>query len=375
MTSGRKTCNGPRTGIILLATALLLLNTTISTPSLKTLGIGSDAPDFSLSDEQGKTRPLNELLGPKLTIVVFWASWSKKSEKALEQMQQLYENYHPKGLAVIGINVEQQKVTADIRALAQKTFAGLQLGYVNLLDRNLETFHDYGVIAVPTVVVLDPSAKIVFEMSGYPAVQAEELSQFVETAIQGRPRQVAATKMSGYQPDKKAARYCNLGIKALGSARTAASAEMYFQKAIAADELFILPRLRLAVLFRQAGKTDQAKEQLQKVLAVSPDNAQALTEMGLLELDTGDDNQAKSSFEQAIKSDEFYTPAYFYLGYLVGKDGDVTLAESLFSQAENNSPMDYRINDYRGKMYEEQNDIENAVKSYKRSLQLILGVQ
>ncbi|MBN4068803.1 hypothetical protein JYU06_04720 [Desulfotalea psychrophila] len=50
-------------------------------------------------------------------------------------------------------------------------------------------------------------------------------------------------------------------------------------------------------------------------------------------------------------------------------------AAELFVSAEEINPMDYRINLYRGMMFEERNDLEQATISYKNALKQILNLQ
>jgi len=364
-----------RNCIILVFAVILILQSAVnSTPSLKTLGPGADAPEFNLRDSQAQEHKFSRLLGEKLTVIVFWASWSRKSEEALADMQQLYDKEAAKGLSVVGVNVEKQNMTEDDLKQAGATFARLGLSYPNLSDRSLETFHAYGVIAVPTVVVIDKEVKIVFEMSGYPLVKAGELRDYVKEYLGGKPRAVQSRKPEGYQPQKKAVRYFNLGLKARQSARTADSAEKYLKKAIEADPGFIRPYVALAHLYRQLGSSLKATEMLEKALAINPRSAPALFESGLVEADAAQFETAADFLHQTIEADEYFTPAYYLLGYLAGRDGDLKTAEVFFAKAKEQNPMDYKLYQYRGQMYELHGDVEEATASYRHSLELLLGL-
>jgi len=361
-------------GMIVFACTLILLNAAISTPSLKTLGPGADAPEFNLPDANSQEQRLSKLLGEKLTVIVFWASWSGKSKEALTEMQQLYRSLAAKGLVVVGINVAKQNMTREELQEGEILFTELGLSYPNLTDRNLETFHAYGVVAVPTIVVVDKDARIVFEMSGYPHVKAGELKSYVKDYLGDKPRTEMSQTAQGYHPEKKATRYYNLGLKAQQSARTAGSSENYLKKAIEADPGFIQPYLALAQLYRQQRNGSAARELLQKALAIDARSAPALFEAGLVEVDAADVKRAADFLDRAIKADEYFTPAYYVRGYLSGREGDLKTAESLFTKAEAQNPMDYRLYRYKGEMYESHGDIGKATGSYRRSLQILLGM-
>ena len=110
-----------------------------------------------------------------------------------------------------------------------------------LVDNHLRTFHDYGIIALPTLVLLSPDRIIRYEMSGFPLIGVEEMADFVAVTIEGRSEIAQVVKESSYQPDSKALHYFNMGRKTLKSKRMSKTAEMWFKKAIAADSSFLQP--------------------------------------------------------------------------------------------------------------------------------------
>ena len=361
--------------LITLITIFAILQSSISVPALKTMGVGTEAPQFSLKSIEGDSQNFSSLKGDKLTVLLFWASWSKQSEKALRQMEKLYAKYKDLGLSVIGINVEKQTIDDKAMADIKKIIDRLQLTFPTLIDHGLVAFHDYGVIAVPTTVILDPNKKIMFEMSGFPLVATRDMIHFLAASIEGKTFSAEVTEKNRYHPDKKAVRSWNMGVKALQSKRTFKSAERWFTKAIKADPQFILPYLSLGTFYKQQGKREQAKKQFQVALIRQPDNAKALSQMGLLLLEENSMETARDLLEKAIEVDEAYTPSYYYLAYLSGKEGNMEKSAELFSSAEAINPMDYRINLYRGMMFEEQKDLKQAATSYKNALKQLLNLQ
>lgn len=362
-----------KTCLIILVMTIILLQSSISAPALQNLAVGMEAPDFSLQNYSGTKQGFSTLKGNKLTIILFWATWSRQSEKALKEMEKLHQKYKSQGLSVVGINVERQTIDTQAMQDIKGTTDRLQISFPNLVDHGLITFHDYGIIAVPTTIILDKDRKIIFEMSGFPLVGNMDMIHFVTAAIEGKSAPAEVVKRTGYQPDKNAVRCWNMGVKALSSKRTADTAEMWFKKAISADPDFILPHLSLGTYYQKQGDLPQAKEQFQQALNRKPDNAAALSKMGLLLIGEGSNAAAKTMLEKAIKADEAYVPSYYYLGYLTGKEGDMKKAAELFASAEEINPLDYRINMYRGKMFEDQNNLEQATTSYKNALKQLLN--
>lgn len=360
--------------IMLLIAALagvLILPTAGAT--LQGLQVGVEAPDFTLHSFSGEIHDFKSLHGEKLTIILFWATWSRNSEAALNRMKSLYDKYRSQGLNVVAINTDGQEGSSATRTTINDTAQRLKLDYPLLVDDRLQTFHDYGVIAVPTTVVLSPDRTIRYEMSGFPLTGVEEMSDFISATIEGRSEAAQIAQKSGYQPDAKALHYFNMGRKTLKSRRMAQTAEMWFNKAIAADAGFIQPRLSLGRFYLARQESTKAAEQFSEVLKQAPENVVALCESAMLLADDGKKQEAEELFSRSMQHDEFYTPCYYYLGYLKGREGNLDEAMLLFNQALQINRTSYDIYYYMGKMYEDRQDFEQAADSYRKSLETMLG--
>jgi peroxiredoxin len=297
--------------------------------TLEGLYVGAQAPDFSLEDLNGQSLSFADLSGEKLTMVIFWATWSRNSDKVLARAQKLYTDYKEKGLTVIAVNADGQQLTADnITAISSKV-QELGLQYPVLLDQGLSIFHDYGVIALPSTVILDPDRTIRYELSGYPIVGSEEMIDFIVAQIEGRaPKEIVQRK--GYQPDKKALRFYNMGKNALKSKRMAATAEMWFKKAAEADLRFVQPHISLGRFYAERDQASKAQEQFDLALQKEPENVVALCELGMMLVKEDKFEEGKALMQKAITVEEYYTPCFYYLGYIHGKEGKMEEAATMF---------------------------------------------
>jgi peroxiredoxin/Tfp pilus assembly protein PilF len=350
---------------------IFLLNTTISSSALHSLELGMEAPDFSLTDLNGRTQSFPVIKGDKLTIVLFWATWSENSKKALKQMQSLHDKYKDSGLAVIGINVDKQEATDETLGKIRDTSTSLNITFPLLVDSGLTTFNSFGIIAVPSTLILDNKRIITYELSGFPLMRVDSLKDFVEVVIENK--KIPAEKIAtGYQPDKKAVRLWNMGMSSQKSERNALKSKGWFEKAIAADPEFILPYISLGAFYYKQHNLVEAKKQFELALQKKPDNAIALSSLGQVLLDEGNFSDAETVLTKAIKVDEAYLPSYYYLGLLKGKQGNPAQALLLFNQAEQLNPRDYKLFVYKGMAYEELKDLATAAASYKKALGLVI---
>jgi Tfp pilus assembly protein PilF/peroxiredoxin len=331
-----------------------------------------EAPDFSLKDHSGEKKNFQSVKGQKLTIVVFWSTWSAKSEKALLRLEKLYQQCKDKGLGVVAVNVDGQEINAEafngIKAKVEK----LKLSYPTLIDYGLQAFHDYGVIAVPSIVILDGERVIKYELSGFPLVGAEDMADYVSSNFEGKKTEAAPQK-KGYAPDKKAIRHYNMGLRTLKSRRMADTAEMWFVKAIEADPGFIMPYLSLGKFYTARENIAQAKEQFQKALAIEPANPAALCELGLIFIKEGKSAEGRQMLDSALRSDDSYLPCYYYSGMAFGKEGKLDEALKAFQSAVDINPHDPYIYIYKGEACEENKQLQAASEAYQKALELILN--
>jgi len=121
--------------------------------------IGTQAPDFTLQDTNGKTVSLHDFRG-KVVIVDFWTTWCPPCRARMPQLQTLYRKLADKGLVVLGLDVgEDLEMVAQFARQGPYTFA-------LLLGGEPEVDTKYYVGAYPTTFVVDRTGKIVYRDEG-----------------------------------------------------------------------------------------------------------------------------------------------------------------------------------------------------------------
>jgi len=356
--------NKPCLLTVFLLSGLLFLSPP-SAATLKHLQVGSEAPDFTLKRTQGEVISLDDLLGEKLTLLIFWSSWSAKSEMALKRVQVLFEQYNGQGLSVVGINSEGG--SGDLREVVTSTTERLKLDFPNIIDYGLNAFSDYGVIALPTIVILDRKKTIRYELSGFPIAGAEEMVGFVTATLEGKSPSLKHV----YQPNKRAGLFFNMGNNALLRSR-AKTAERWFLKSIEADAGFFAPHLALGRLYLESAQTDKAKIHFREAIAIAPGNAAALCELGIIMIDSGDSAEGEALITRGMKNDAAYTPCYYYLGYAYGRQPDIERSLKMFEKAKEINRADPDIYIYQAKVFEAHKNYRAAAESYRESLKRML---
>jgi len=141
--------NGKRsTFIAIFMLAAIVLVTTnalsISTPA------GTDkAPDFILTDTNGKTFRLSDYRGKKPVMIIFSTTWCPTCISEVPYFRSLYSKYSNQGLEIVNVDVQESK------AKATKFSTRHNLPYRVLLDESGLVSGVYGVRGVPSLIMVD----------------------------------------------------------------------------------------------------------------------------------------------------------------------------------------------------------------------------
>ncbi len=110
---------------------------------------GAPAPAFELPDLDGNRVRFPADLTGRVTAIRFWADWCPFCEQEMKELEPVYRKYRPRGLAILAVNVRQDRDTAA------RFVAKLGISYPTLLDQEGEVARRYGVMGLPTTYFVD----------------------------------------------------------------------------------------------------------------------------------------------------------------------------------------------------------------------------
>ncbi|MEO8516846.1 MAG: TlpA disulfide reductase family protein [Flavobacterium sp.] len=126
---------------------------------LKSIEIGQKAPEFSAPNPEGKMVSLKESLG-KVTVIDFWASWCGPCRKENPNNVALYNEFHSKGLNIIGVSLDREGEGAKWKeAIAKDGLTWTQLSNLKFWEDPIATL--YSIKSIPSTFLLDANGKIV----------------------------------------------------------------------------------------------------------------------------------------------------------------------------------------------------------------------
>ncbi|MEL6341631.1 MAG: TlpA disulfide reductase family protein [Myxococcota bacterium] len=145
-------------------------------PVQETAVVGRAAPGVSLQTLQGEDFSLEAARG-EVVVFAFWASWCGPCRREMPALKQLQANLTDKPVQIVLINVD--KDARDARRFLQQigmTETDLKV----IMDNEARVMGEYGVMSMPTTVLIDKNGTVKFSKVGY---STEKGLAELETAI------------------------------------------------------------------------------------------------------------------------------------------------------------------------------------------------
>jgi peroxiredoxin len=125
----------------------------------KRTSMGTAAPDFAMTDTQGKLVHLSDLRG-KYVLVDFWASWCGPCRKENPNVVKAFHKYKDKGFTVLGVSLDRPNGKAAwLKAIKDDGLDWTQVSDLQFFDNAAAKL--YGVNAIPQNFLISPDGKLV----------------------------------------------------------------------------------------------------------------------------------------------------------------------------------------------------------------------
>ena len=102
-------------------------------------------PDVEIQRYRSKLVSLDDLQGEKFTVIDFWATWCKPCVTAIPKINTIYNEYSPKGIAFIGVNVDGPRNLSKVKPFA----TSMKIEYPLVLDPDQNLVNRFNVNVFP----------------------------------------------------------------------------------------------------------------------------------------------------------------------------------------------------------------------------------
>lgn len=305
------------------------------------------------------------------TIIVFWATWSKRSLEELSDMAKLSVRFQDKQVHFIAVNVDGQTVTKQMAEKITGEINNLNISFATIIDYELEFFNKFGVIAVPSTAIIDSSGLLRYAPAGYSYTIQDKIIDSIEVLLGLKKLDAKKILVAGYTPTLKASRYYGLALRLLNK-RMYESALEKLVFSIEADSIFAAPYNVRGIIYTKLDSLASAKISFEKAIELDSLSVAALAGYGKVLYRMGDYTRAIENLQTALALDEGYAPALLDMGLSISKTDSSLKALVYLEEAKELNPKDPEVHYYLGQVYKTLNQLGNCAVSFKISLELYL---
>ncbi|HHV64936.1 MAG TPA: TlpA family protein disulfide reductase [Peptococcaceae bacterium] len=144
--------------IFIFYLALLTLLLTLS--GCSGVSKGSEAPDFTLTNIEGKRVSLSDLRG-KNVFLNFWASWCEPCKDEMPDLEQIWQEYQERDLVVLTVNTGESQET--VKKYIEENGYTFQV----LLDSNLTVARLYNTSNIPASFFINKEGIVIEKKEGF----------------------------------------------------------------------------------------------------------------------------------------------------------------------------------------------------------------
>jgi thiol-disulfide isomerase/thioredoxin len=157
-------------------TILLLLLIFLFLPaSLPAVQEGQPLIPFKGTDLAGKAIDLQQSIGSRPVLLVFWASWCPTCKTEVPKINKLAEKYSGQGMDFIAVNVGYNDSVERARAFMEKT--GMR--YPAYFDGSGKVTEQYQLLGVPTILIADKHGVVRFRNFMTPDITEANFNQLM----------------------------------------------------------------------------------------------------------------------------------------------------------------------------------------------------
>jgi thiol-disulfide isomerase/thioredoxin len=139
--------------------------------------VGSTAPTWrDVEAVSGTFPPSIASVRGRVVLLDFWATWCAPCRVVMPKLGALQARYGAQGLSVLGLSTEEAQ---DVALFAQR----MPSGYAMAVDKHAQTTRSYGVISLPTLVVIDKRGVVRDVSIGYDPMNDTHLEATVRSLL------------------------------------------------------------------------------------------------------------------------------------------------------------------------------------------------
>lgn len=352
-----------------LFVVLILIIAGSVNPANAILRSGEQAPAFALKDLKGNSFALQDIKSNPVTVLFFFDATSRASQQALMTLDKLAQDYKEAGLIVWGITRSEHTAVQDFLAKAGPKFPVL-------LDDGAASGDYNAKLILPVTCTLAPGLKILDYYQGGGKTIENMMISLAERQLNRKQTMLAkaiSDEVSSKNPDSVEAAKVK-GYAALKNGELDQASKVFSKLAKKKGDAGVAGKEGQAAVLARQGKTDQALALVEEVERKAPKRSYANVIKGDLLASQGKTNEAGKAYELAAAGQDAapfqQAEAMCRLGQFEARAGNLEQARNYYDQAVDLDPYYLEPTSNKGVTYEKQGQWDQALKEYRKALDL-----
>ncbi|HLL75096.1 MAG TPA: redoxin domain-containing protein [Pyrinomonadaceae bacterium] len=145
------------------------------------LPVGAEAPDWKLTDPEGRAHTLSDYRG-RLVLLDFWGTWCVPCLKTMPGIQSLHEKFKDRGLVVLGVTLGGDEAGDPVAFMKAHGFT------YRILLKGDDISALYNVAVLPALYLVGDDGRVVHAEYGLREGAKEDLTRIIEGYLRRRGR-------------------------------------------------------------------------------------------------------------------------------------------------------------------------------------------
>ena len=148
---------------------------------IETLKAGTPAPDFKVTDLEGKEFHLKACCDKDAVLLFFWSFFCGPCREEMPMIGEMTRLFQGKGLQVIGVNLDGKEMKKAIDKFVANEKVGFRIDFDELQGDAFLVADPYGVAGTPALFIVNKKGVISFSTVG--AVTGDQLKAEIEKVV------------------------------------------------------------------------------------------------------------------------------------------------------------------------------------------------
>ena len=140
--------------------------------------VGDEAPAYAAATLDGEREALSAYAGRPVLLNV-WATWCHPCREEIPALEALHREYAERGLAVLGVSIDQGGQEQGIREFLQEYGAS----YGIWLDPAGDVQSTFSTVGVPSTFLIGPDGRVLWKHVGPVRADDAELRRLIEQSL------------------------------------------------------------------------------------------------------------------------------------------------------------------------------------------------